>query len=179
MAVLVGVMWPLDMSIGQAQVRVNARAAALADFTGRVTAYLDLEKKVSGDLPPLKKSDDPVEITGREVAIGNAVRAARATARRGDLITDAVSKIVRADIKADFRKRSVRGQKMVRDQIPNFHPKVNQTYPSTWPLATFPPTLLATLPPLPEGLEYRLLSDALIIRAIKSNLIVDFILDVF
>jgi hypothetical protein len=42
-----------------------------------------------------------------------------------------------------------------------------------------PPTVLATLPVLPEGLEYRLLSDALIVRDVKANLIVDFILDVF
>lgn len=163
----------------RAQTRVNPQAAALADFTARVSDYLALEKRVTADLPPLKKTDDPAEISGREAAIGVAVRAARATARPGDLLTSAVAKIFRKDIKADFRKRTVREKRLVRDQIPNFHPKVNQTYPSTWPLATVPPTLLAMLPALPEGLEYRLLSDALIVRDVKANIIVDFMLDVF
>lgn len=179
MTVLVGVMWPFAARTGQAQTRVNAQAAALAVFTERITAYLDLEKSIASTLPPLKKTDDPVEIAERETAIGNAVRTARAHARPGDVITSAVAKIFRADIKGDFRKRSLRGKKLVRDQIPEFHPRVNQSYPSAWPLATFPPTLLATLPALPDGLEYRLLSDALIIRSIKANIIVDFILDVF
>jgi hypothetical protein len=68
---------------------------------------------------------------------------------------------------------------MVRDDIPHFRPTVNQTYSSAWPLATFPATLLAELPKLPDGLEYRLLSDALILRDVEANIIVDFILDVF
>ena len=67
----------------------------------------------------------------------------------------------------------------MRDEIPHFHPKINQTYPSEWPLATFPATLLAKLPELPDGLEYRLLSEALILRDDNANIIVDFILDVF
>jgi len=166
-------------AVGRAQARVNPQAAALADFSRRVADYLALEKRVTADLPPLKKTDDPVEISGRELAIGAAVRAARAGARQGDVMTSAVAKIFRKDIKAEFRKRTVREQRLMRDQIPNFHPKVNQTYPSTWPLATVPPTLLATLPILPEGLEYRLLSDAMIVRDVKANIIVDFILDVF
>jgi hypothetical protein len=35
------------------------------------------------------------------------------------------------------------------------------------------------MPALPDGLEYRLLSDALILRDVRANLIVDFMLDVF
>jgi hypothetical protein len=87
--------------------------------------------------------------------------------------------VFRQIIKDDFRHRPRQGQKVMRDEVPHFHPKVNQTYPAEWPLATFPATLLAKLPELPDGLEYRLLSEALILRDVHANIIVDYILDVF
>ena len=171
---LVGAVWP---ATGRAQA-VNPQAAALADFAKRIADYQDLEKKVAAGFPPLQKTDDPAEISGRETMTGDAVRAARSAARPGDIFAP-VAKFFRSEIKADFRKRSPHGQKLVLDQIPHFRPKVNQTYPAAFPLATFPPSLLATLPELPEGLEYRFLSDALILRDVKANIIVDFILDIF
>jgi hypothetical protein len=56
---------------------------------------------------------------------------------------------------------------------------VNQIYPAEWPLQTFPAPLLQQLPKLPPDLEYRFVSDALILRDVKANLVVDFMLDVF
>jgi len=162
-----------------AQPRVNPQAAAMADFSKRITAYLDLQKKLTDDLPPLKRTDDPAEITLREIALGDAIRVGRLEAHRGDILTREMARVFRRVIKDDFRRRTLRGQKVMRDDIPHFHPKVNQSYPSAWPLATFPAPLLAALSPLPDGLEYRLLSDALILRDVKANIIVDFILDVF
>ena len=162
-----------------AQPRVNEQAAAVAEFARRVTAYVDLAKKATEGVPPLKRTDDPTEITSREIAMGDAIRAARVGARPGDILTKEAARLFRTIIKRDFRERSKGGQKVMLDDIPHFRPKVNQTYPSEWPLATFPPPLLVAMPPLPAGLEYRLLSDALILRDTKANLIVDFMLDVF
>lgn len=176
LAVLICLAWPCG---GLAQTRVNPQAAVLAEFTKRVADYVALEQRVAADLLPLKKSDDAAEIAGRESAIGVAVRAARVGAHQGDVLTPAVAKVFRKLIKDNFRRRTPKEQKLVRDHIPNFHPAVNQTYPIAWALATFPPTLLAMMPQLPEGLEYRLLSDALILRDVKANIIVDFMLDVF
>ena len=169
----------LCATAGFAQPLVNPQAAALADFSKRVPAYFDLTKKAAEGLPALKRTDDPAEISSREVALGDAIRAGRAGARPGDILTRDVARVFRKIIKKDFRQRSRGGQKVMRDDIPHFRPKVNQTYPSAWPLATFPATLLAALPVLPVGLEYRLLSDALILRDVRANIIVDFILDVF
>jgi hypothetical protein len=164
---------------GFAQPRVNPQAPAFADFSKRVTAYFDLTKKATEGLPPLKRTNDPSEIASREGALGNAIRAGRAGARPGDILTPEIARVFRRVIKDDFRHRPRRGQKVMLDEIPHFHPKVNQTYPSEWPLATFPATLLAKLPELPDGLEYRLLSEALILRDVRANIIVDFMLDVF
>ena len=60
-----------------------------------------------------------------------------------------------------------------QDELPNFVPKVNQLYPTTYPLATFPATLLPILPPLPEALEYRIVQNYLVLRDIEANVILD------
>jgi hypothetical protein len=175
-AILASLAWtPTSM----ADRRVDAQGPAVADFSKRVAAYIDLTKRATQSLPHLTRTNVPSEITTRESEIGNAIRVARAGARPGDILTPAAARVFRQLIKDDFRHRPRRGQKVMRDEIPHFHPKVNQAYPSEWPLATFPATLLAKLPELPDALEYRLLSEALILRDVNANIIVDFILDVF
>jgi hypothetical protein len=161
-----------------AQPRGGVEATAMAEFSKRVAAYAELAKDLTAKLPALKKTDDPTAISGRETALGEAIRAGRAGARPGAIFAPDAARVFRRTIKHDFRARPTAGQKVMLDDMPHFHPKINQSYPSEWPLATFPPTLLPLLPALPDGLEYRLLSEALILRDIKANIIVDFILDV-
>ena len=149
------------------------------EFEKRVAAYMDLQRKTIADLPALKRTDDPVEITAREVAMGDAVRRARANAKQGDIIVPETAAYFRKLIQEDLQGRTPPEKKVMQDEIPRFAPKINQSYPPEHPLATFPATLLKVMPALPEELEYRLLSDALIIRDTKANIIVDYILDVF
>ena len=170
---------PAAMATDFAQPRANAQAQLMVEFKDHVDAYLGLAKTLSDGLPPLKRTDDPAEIASREVALGNAIRTGRAAARPGDILTKETARAFRRIVKADFRGRSAQRRKLVLDEIPHFRPRVNQTYPVDSALATFPPTLLRALPALPEGIEYRLLSEALILRDVKANIIVDFILDVF
>ena len=152
---------------------------SVPEFDKRIAAYLELQKKAIADLPALKNTDDPVEITAREVAMGNAIRAARANAKQGDIIGPETAAYFRKLIKEDVQSRTVPERKTMKDEIPPFDPTVNQMYPSEHPLATFPATLLKIMPTLPEELEYRLLSNALIIRDTKANIIIDYIRDVF
>lgn len=156
-----------------------ADAPAAPDFEKRIADYLEVQKKAIAQLPALKRTDDPVEITAREVAMGEAVRAARASAQPGDIIVPETAAYFRKLVREDVEGRTAQERQMMKDEIPAFTPKVNQTYPPEHPLATFPATLLKVMPTLPEGLEYRFLSNALIIRDIKANIIVDYIVDVF
>ena len=66
-------------------------------------------------------------------------------------------------------------RKDAEDEVPVFKLQVNQVYPTTFPLATFPPTLLKVLPPLPKEVEYRIVAGHLILRDTEANLIIDFI----
>jgi hypothetical protein len=53
--------------------------------------------------------------------------------------------------------------------------KVNAKYPEGAALPTVPANLLATLPQLPEDLEYRIVGKDLILRDVHANVVVDFI----
>lgn len=152
---------------------------ATAEFNNRIAAYADVHKKADGQVPSLKRTDDPKEISFREIALGDAIRALRADARPGDIMFGEIAEEFRRLIKKDYGGRSREERKIFLDEVPQFHPTINQRYPSEWPLATFPATLLEVMPKLPEILEYRLLSEELILRDVKANIVVDFILDVY
>jgi hypothetical protein len=161
------------------QAAVNSIGAAVAEFNKQVQAYMDVRQKAVSGFQPLKQDADQTTIAAREKALGEAIRAARAGAKPGELFTRPAARVFRSLIKADFRNRSAHGKKLRLDELPQFTPVVNETYPSTWPLQTFPPTLLAELPKLPSELEYRFVSDALILRDTKANIVVDYMRDVF
>ena len=80
-------------------------------------------------------------------------------------------------IKEEYKRRSISVQETRSDQqdeLPDFTPVVNQLYPTTYPLATFPATLLPLLPSLPEQLEYRVVQHYLVLRDVEANMIVDY-----
>jgi hypothetical protein len=153
--------------------------AATAEFNKAVAAYVEIHNKADGQVPSLKRTDDPKEISSREIALGDAIRELRASARPGDMMTRDIAKEFRRLIKKDYQGRSREDRRIFLDEVPHFRPMVNQRYPSEWPLATFPATLLVVMPKLPDILEYRLLSEALILRDVKANIVADFIFDVY
>src|SRR6185503_11820595 len=69
--------------------KVNPKAAELKEFSDRVAKYVELHKKADGDVPSLKRTDDPAEIASREKLLGEAIRAARKDAKVGDIFTPA------------------------------------------------------------------------------------------
>ena len=158
--------------------QANPTAVALADFTKRVNEYAGLHKRLAGKVGELDETKSPTEIAAREKNLGEAIRAARMDAKQGDLFAPEVSAIFKKLIQQESRNRSPRVREQrnaAEDEVPAFKPQVNQMYPTTFPLATFPPTLLKVLPPLPKEVEYRVVAGHLILRDTEANLIVDFI----
>lgn len=154
----------------------NATAATLGDFKKRVDAYVTLHNQVAQRVGALDPTKSPKEIATRETALGDAIRAARKDAKQGDLLTPAVATLFRTIIRAEFAHRSrlaLKDREEAQDELPAFTPMVNQTYPSAYPLATFPPGVLRELPQLPKALEYRFVRQSLILRDTEANLIVD------
>ena len=156
----------------------NPSAASLAEFTARVEQYVELQKKLSQAAGPLDETKSPTEIAVRERGLAAAIQAARPNARQGDIFTKDASTIFTRVIREEFAQRSkmaVEDRDEAQDELPDFTPTVNQVYPSTYPLATFPPGVLRRIPALPKQLEYRFVQRHLILRDTEANVIVDII----
>lgn len=161
-----------------AQTPPNRSAATIAEFNDRVNQYVALHRKRANEAGKIDDTKKPKEITEREQALGQAIRVSRAQARQGDIFTPAVQTLFKSLIKQEFARRSPAmryDRHEDQDELADFTPAVNQTYPPEKPLVTFPAGLLRALPKLPAELEYRLVQRHLILRDIEANLIVDFI----
>jgi hypothetical protein len=169
-------MYVADFRADAAAQPANPMAATLADFKKRVDGFLTVHKAAVDKVGALDLTKSPKEIADRETALGEALRAARKDARQGDILTLQVGKVFRGIIRKEFARRSrlaLKNREEAQDELPAFTPTVNQIYPTTYPLATFPPALLKELPELPKPIEYRLVRQNLILRDSEANLIVD------
>ena len=176
-----------------AEENANPDAIVLADFQKRIDAYMAIQKAAAKDSPPLKETKNPAEIKAAQDALGAKIRAARVTAKQGDIMTPEiqnkfrrlmypvvtspapqgttgreVKKDIKEELKENTEERKEEGGKPVVL-------KVNATYPNDTPLPTTPPQVLMNLPKLPEQLEYRIIGKNLIIRDVEGNIIVDFV----
>ncbi len=159
----------------QPEQRVNAYGAAVKAFRDRVDAYLAVHKKAAEGVPPSSRPTTRAKLTSREQALGEAIRQARADAKAGDIFGTDLAAHIRDVMRKDWAKRSAADKAGVarRHSARARWPTSTRRYPPALPLATFPATLLAALPPLPEDIEYRFVGRHLILRDVKANIIVD------
>lgn len=155
----------------------NPTDTMFADFANRLEAYTTLRERLTDSIGDLDPTKSQAEIAARAVALGNAIIAARPQAKQGDIFSTEVSAFLATLIRQEYSRRSepvLETREDQQDELPNFEPQVNQIYPTTYPLATFPPALLPLLPPLPEEIEYRIVQNYLILRDVEANVILDF-----
>ena len=65
----------------------NPDAIVLGDFQKRVDAYMAIHKDAAKNAPPRKETNNPAEIKTAQEALGAKIRAARVTAKAGDIMT--------------------------------------------------------------------------------------------
>lgn len=176
-----------------AEQNANPDALVLADFQKRIDAYMAIHKEAAKDAPPRKETKNAGEIKPAQDALGARIRAARATAKQGDIVTPEIQnkfrrlmypvvtspapqgtagKEVKKDIKEELKENAEERKEEGGKPVVL---KVNATYPDDTPLPTTPSQVLLNLPKLPEQLEYRLVGKTLIIRDVEANIIVDFV----
>jgi len=158
----------------------TADAQALAGMNDRLRDYIDLHMKLERSLPDLPKEATPEQIDRHQRAFEKLVRAARATAKQGDIFTPEARPVIMRLLATIFSGPD--GQQLkssIRDENPvdpvALRLTVNGRYPDTVPLATVPPQVLQTLPKLTENLEYRFIGDWLILLDTDAHVIADLI----
>jgi hypothetical protein len=161
------------------QTRVNADAQVLADFKGRIDAYMALHNKLAKDAPPLKETKDPGKIKESQDVLAGKIRAARANAKQGDIFTLEIRELLRRLMYPETKGADGRANKETmkeeQGELKGVVVKVNARYPDSAPLMTVAPDILAALPKLPEDLEYRFVSKHMILLDTHANLIVDYV----
>jgi hypothetical protein len=160
---------------------VNPDAAAMAEFKARVDAYAGLHEQLAKGAARPKETDDPAKITAAKEALAAKLQAARADAKHGDIFTPAIRPVFRRLLAPPLKGEAGRDAKAIlKDDAPapgTVPFKVNAKYPDSQPLPTVPANILATLPPLPEPLEYRIVGQHLLLLDTDADLIVDYILN--
>jgi hypothetical protein len=155
----------------------NPEAIVLADFSKRIKAYLDVHNDVEKGSAEQKETSDPAKIREAQVKLAERIRATREDARPGDIFTPEIRAAFRRLMYPETKGAQGRETKAeMKEDAPTAVPlKVNASYPEGRPLPTVPANLLASLPQLPEELEYRIVDKHLILRDVDANLIVDYI----
>ena len=141
-AVLVaGCVWHRRDNCRAADSRIR-RAAALTEFTKRVSAYMELHKKGrrAGSRRQERTPRRPRWWRSKR-RLGARIKAARSTAKQGDIFAPDVAPVFKSIFVDYYRRRSGREIRLLFDEVPNFKPQVNMTYPINTPKANFPPRL--------------------------------------
>ena len=159
---------------------VNPDAAVIADFKARVDAYMKLRKEAVKDAPPLKETKDPAKIKAAQDGMSTQIRAARATAKQGDIFTPEITAKFRRLLNPELKGDDGRDAKaIIKDDAPTNIPfKVNAKYPEGASVPTVPANLLVNLPTLPEPLQFRIIEKHLVLVDEDADVILDYALNI-
>lgn len=153
--------------------KVGVDGLIVADFTARMAAYAELRKSLEEGLPKLKVTEDHSEIRRAEEALARRIRQAREGKRQGDIFTPAINvafKKLLASVITPGMCESIFDDGPAPDSIDY---RTNRSYPRDEPLSTVPPSILGTLPALPDDVQYRFIRRSLILYDTRPNMILD------
>jgi hypothetical protein len=157
--------------------KVNAQGAAQAEFQARLDRYLTLRSSLAGKLKPLSPTPDAADLASRQELLAAAIKKARATAKRGDLIPPLVAQLIATTVREDFQRRNPTAKVGVFEEVPERSGAslINRTFPAADALATVPPLLLRNLPMLPDNLQYRFSGSDVVILDGDVQVIIDYV----
>jgi ABC-type transporter MlaC component len=151
----------------------------LAAFDKRVKQYIKLRDQVKSKVPKISKDSTPEQIAAHEQAFAEGLRARRAGAKPGDLLTRDIADYIRARVKREFQgtdRKEIR-KILLDDETKPIALRVNYPYPDANAFTEMPATLLLKLPPLPKQVKYRYVGRNLFLVDSDNNLIIDYMPD--
>lgn len=151
---------------------------AVASFIERAKEYVSRREALEEKLPKLSKESRPEDIEAHKTAFQEMVRAERAGAKQGDVLSPDIASYIRATIKREFRgrARAELRKTALEAETKGIPLRVNYPYPEAKELVEMPPTLLLKLPQLPKQLRYRFVGRNLLLVDRENGLIVDYML---
>ena len=164
-----------------AQTKVNADAAAIADFTKRVNDYAAFEKKLDATIKEPSPGSEPQAFLAHQRTLARLLQKSRAGAKPGDLCPKPMRAVIRRLIASVFHAPGgAQVKRSILDENPgNMVLTINSEYPDNAPFATVPPQILQGLPKLPDVLEYRFIGKRLLLIDSHARIVADIIERVF
>ena len=152
----------------------------VADFRRRAGDYMKLHEKLQKQGTRQKDRADVGENLVSQNALAMRIRFARHDARPGDIFTPPIAMALRRAMDPELRGlAALRTRESIREDAPEiFVLVVNGGYPAGASRSTMPGNVLRILPPLPMGLEYRIVDTHLLLMDVDANIVVDYVLDV-
>lgn len=161
----------------------------LEEMEEGVESYLKLQRRAAKTVtvPAPGPQATPEQIVAHQRALATAIRARRPLAKPGDIFLPECHAIFRRIIAAELTGRVGASARMAllegnppveidRDDRMAVRIAVNADYPEAAPVSTVPPSVLLSLPHVPEEfVEYRFVNRDLVLRDVAANMIVDFI----
>jgi hypothetical protein len=150
---------------------------ALEEFRKRIDTYVSVHKRLEATLPGRPKETTPDVIDKHQRALAQLIQKERATAKRGDIISPEAERVMKSVLGRIFGGPD---GKQLKSSIMDENPagvkvSVNGRYPDEVPLSTVPPQVLASLPKLPEEIEYRFVGNRLVLLDVHAHIILDYI----
>jgi len=161
--------------VAQTRSPTGERSASAGLFEQRVAAYVSMRDRIARDMHHAYGAGSSDETFRR--AVRESVRAARSTAKAGDILAPMVAPEIVRLVRADLVNREPLDRDAIIADVPQVSLRVNDEYPAGAPFATTPPRLLLQLPQLGSGLQYRFVGRALILLDADTDLVVDVIQD--
>jgi hypothetical protein len=153
-----------------------AETQAVAVFETRIKDYVALHEKLEATLPAVPKRATPEQVDKTQRTLGDLIKGARRDAKPGAFFTPEIQAMVKRFLAEALSGPEGKTMKAsIMDENPGL-PKItiNERYPSSIPLSTMPPPVLAALPRLHGELEYRFIGPRLILVDTEVDLILDF-----
>jgi hypothetical protein len=160
-----------DQSPNAPVFRVQVWGVFAADFSQHMSDYSALRSELERGLPGPMVTDDVAAIRKAVRALGSRVRAARRGASQGDIFTPTVAVTFKRALLLEMDPQT--WASIMDDNPGEFSNRINGDYPDKRSFSTVPPAILAALPPLPDGIQYRFLGRHLILLDTRAGVILD------
>ena len=162
---------PIAPNVTKPDFTVHVVDGTATVFAAQIVSYYELRRRLEAGLPAVIVTDDVRQIRSGTRALAKAIRLARVGAVEGEFFT--------AEAGVEFRRglalvMTAKVWAVIMEDNPGaFGYEIDGSYPGGTTRSTMPGIVLAQLPHLPDGIEFRFAGPHLILYDVRANTIMD------